>query len=103
MRDEDGEALRDLQELLESRGWKILERIGREQAQNRVSEVLQPTPGLGSVLEREFIKGEISGINLVLTTPVVLVKDLEAGLTVEEKVENGDGGEREADSQWWAP
>lgn len=82
---EDYKALKNL---LESRGWELLMKIAEAQILSRHGTILdQMRPG--EEYEREFLKGECSGIQTFKLLPETIVEQLERDLEKEnENVRN---------------
>lgn len=67
------EARRLFQNLIESPGWKALEQIVEEQAQQRRQEMCSPMLP-GGEYTRQWIGGELSGLGIVMGTPTTLIE-----------------------------
>ena len=82
-------ALHDLRGLLNHPGWDRLGEILEAQAFNRTQQVIKvPLETMDGTLEQEFMKGEISGLELFRLLPSTVIEQLE--LTVKEKDDGTD-------------
>lgn len=80
------EAVKELKKLLESAGWRYLSGMVQEQIQTRTPQVLYSACGsIGDCLKEQFVKGEIAGLQLVLTTAQASLESFEAQLKEEEE------------------
>lgn len=85
------EELGKLRGLVESSGWLLLREYAEGQERARRNEVLyKPLTELGSVLYQEFMKGELSGIELFFRLPNDRIEVLKEALDQSTK-ENEDG------------
>ncbi len=76
---------REMEELLQSPGWKTLIRIAEAQSLGRKNEVLlKPTE---NPYQQEYLKGEITGIELILRTPGTVVETAKALIEAANQAE----------------
>ena len=83
--EEQGDQLEDLQEqlfkwkaLVKSAGWQLLEEYAKAQVNHRVGSILRaPTREVVDVINREYERGECSGINLFQEMPQIEIARLE--------------------------
>lgn len=81
--------IREMEQLMESKGWKRLMEYADQQKRGRIdAAVLTPAGSMDKCVEMEFLKGEIAGIMLFCAFPEALVSDLRNQLPKEE-VTNG--------------
>lgn len=72
------EVLSDLNALVESRGWKRLQKITAAQIETRRNGYeAKPLKSLDETLEQEFLKGEVVGIRTFIQLPYDEIEDLQ--------------------------
>lgn len=88
------EELSILHSFTEHAGAKLLEAYAKEQRNARLLLLAEPSNGFGSILQTEFMKGEASGIGLVMKFAEIRVeilrsevKILETGVQLEKEHE----------------
>ena len=70
--------MHDLRGLVKSRGWAHLGELLKAQVHNRVQSVVRsPLATLDEAVGKEFMKGEISGIELFQAIPDIEISELE--------------------------
>jgi hypothetical protein len=98
---------------VEHPGWKLFEQIAKEQRFGRLLVLAEPCEGMGVVLKQEFMKGEASGIYLMMKMPEnqlemlkIEMAALETAVQLEEtherqmEVSASEPG-RVDDVNWW--
>jgi len=79
------EQIREMELLMESRGWKTLMEYAEQQKKGRIeAAVLTPAGSVDKCIEQEYLKGEIGGIMLFCAFPEALSSDLRNQLPKEE-------------------
>ena len=68
-------------ELLNSRAWALLLDIAKVQIETRKNLLTQRAKGMEGVLELEYAKGEIAGIEIFTRIPSTALEDLEEQLS----------------------
>lgn len=85
------EELSELCKLRDSRGFKRLMLIAKEQATARKDTlVLTPLKKMNEVLAQEYAKGEVAGILLIVEMTDIQIAALEDEISDKLKEENGD-------------
>ena len=75
--------VRSLKDLLDHPAWRVYRAALMEQEVGRRGTILlQPLKALDEALAQEFMKGEVSGLNIALITPGVIIEQLEADIRV---------------------
>jgi hypothetical protein len=88
-----------LKKLVASEGWQILLDIAKEQMHNRREKiVLQPLSSMDEALPQEFMKGEVAGIQVLLSMPEVQIESSESILEALRRKGRKDDGEEEEDA-----
>tara|TARA_R100000656_G_scaffold92704_1_gene67202 strand:- start:125 stop:493 length:369 start_codon:yes stop_codon:yes gene_type:complete len=88
-----------LSSLLNSMGWKFLQRIAIKQIEARKNDVfLKPLSDVNGAIAQEFLKGEATGMATLLALPQTLYDDAEATMTslIKAKDEHADDAEVES-------
>lgn len=88
-------------ELTEHRAWNLLREIAEKQQQQRILDVMNnPAGDVEAVALQNYMKGEVSGIGLLLRTPLGMIESLtqqlgqeRAGLTSDINEENEENEE----------
>ena len=98
--DEAREKQRELEALLGHPGWKRLMATVEEQVRLRRQEDFNTSiTGMGVMFKLASSRGEIAGLKLALTLPVILLEDLRADiadmLAVEREAERDSDREKE--------
>jgi|1_EtaG_2_1085319.scaffolds.fasta_scaffold00944_5 hypothetical protein len=89
-----------LSSLLNSMGWKFLQRIAIKQIEARKNDVfLKPLSDVNGAIAQEFLKGEATGMATLLALPQTLYDDAEATMTslIKAKDEHADDAEVESE------
>ena len=85
------EELSELRKLSESRGFKKLMLIAKEQAESRKNQIiLSPISKLDDTWGQEYAKGEVAGIELIMEMTNVQIGVLESDIAELIKEENGN-------------
>lgn len=74
--------LQEFQELLKTPAWGQLVEFAQGQIENRRFRRDEPGRGLDHLVEKEFLNGEIAGIELFTKMPELIIEDFEQ--TLEE-------------------
>ena len=86
------EMLRALEPLIESEGWQYYRQMLKRQEDQRRLSPPQATDGFGSLLQRDFLNGEISGLLVAQHLAETTCKAAKE-LLMEYDAENRDGKE----------
>lgn len=89
-----GSEVQALKDLIESKGWAILQRIAAGQSAGRKDAIMVPaTPD--TVWEQEFKKGECKGFDTLIALPKIIVDmwlaEKKAAEAAAKEDENGTG------------
>lgn len=78
-----------MKELMAAPGWKVLRRAAVAQMRARRRAGTESMPDVSAVLERQFLLGEVAGLQLLLATPRAILEDAEAQIATFDP-SNGD-------------
>jgi hypothetical protein len=67
------ETRHDLQSLVDSQGWKYVKMWLENQLEMRRRDSQKPAESMDGMVQKEYIVGEISGLILAISTPMVLL------------------------------
>ena len=73
--------LSEFRNLIKSRAWELLAKDIVEQMNGREETLHTPLPNLDELYNREFLKGEISGMYTMLGYPNTIIEDLESHIS----------------------
>ena len=88
------EVLSNYAGLVESLGWKQLMTVADGQLTNRLPSILAKTENFLELPGKEYEKGEVSGINLFMKLPEVVIEGLRAEIKHLEEQLGYDEAER---------
>ncbi len=84
----------DIEKFLDNQIWKEITRIALAQIQNRVPGVMAQfgtdLPLDLQASRREFVKGEVAGIELFLKMPNLLIAEIEDNEAIDEQKEKDE-------------
>lgn len=82
--------MREFQELLKFPGWAQLVSYANGQVEAREAQMRMPAEGLDHLIQKEALNGEVTGINLFINIPAVVIEDYEVQLKeLKEVLDNG--------------
>jgi len=82
---------RVFKELLKTPGWGRLADYAQGQVVARQNAAVQPSGGLDGCIEQEFSKGEVSGIQLFMAFPGLILEDVDEQISdLIEEIKNDD-------------
>lgn len=82
--------LQECQELLKHPGWAQLVKFADGQIGARKSQRDEPGRGLDHLVAKEFLNGEISGIELFVKMPELIIEDFTQTLDELKEMMNND-------------
>ena len=97
------QARKQLRMLLEQPGWDLLAKLAQKQRDARRDAILDSVgfnpevEPIRQVLQQEFARGEVAGLQLMFTLPEVLVKEYTGLIESAKLVEDDDNGNASAD------
>ena len=82
--------LSELRSLTKFRVWELLVRDVRDQIEGREQTLHEPLIKIDEIYEREFLKGEVSGMTTVVGYPMVAIENLEEYIKSQRGQEDDD-------------
>lgn len=92
------EELSNYKSLVDSVGWKNLMVVAEDQNKLRMPSILSKVPNLLEITEKEFEKGEVSGITLFMQLPGIVIEGITAKIDQLEEELGYDDAERTTDA-----